>query len=266
MFTVVITRPPLQARGLVRRIKGMRLQAIFAPSLEIRLAPKSAQERTLLARFASGEYAWIVFTSANGVTSFAAVLRRNGFKIALPAGVRCAVVGAATGACVREVFGVTPALRPAEYVAEALAAAFRRQRLKGQRVLVAGAAKTRAVIERALRQQGARVRTLAVYESVPLDMRSATRRRILGCPPGRLVVMFFSPSAVRGFLAGLRAPPDFLAEVHTASIGPVTSRALRACGLNVTIEARDHSQAGLLRALAKWARRSASGADTQKGG
>jgi uroporphyrinogen-III synthase len=60
-------------------------------------------------------------------------------------------------------------------------------------------------------------------------------------------VTFTSSSTVTGFLemAGRdRLPPVI------ASIGPVTSATARAAGLEVTVEAREHTVGGLVEALA----------------
>ena len=65
---------------------------------------------------------WIVFTSANGVHSFFHRLSREGIDLRMLARCRFAVIGASTGASLRE-HGFQPDLIPPEYTTAALASA-----------------------------------------------------------------------------------------------------------------------------------------------
>ena len=110
-------------------------------------------------------------------------------------------------------------------------------------MLVARAAEAREVLPDALRERGAEVDVVALYETIAerpdADAIEAAQEADY--------VTFTSSSTVRYFLAavGDRFPP--LARV--VSIGPITSAAARDAGLEVHAEAERHDVDGLVEAL-----------------
>ena len=165
---------------------------------------------------ASG-YDWVVVTSANGAELFAG--RREG---PLP---RVAAVGPGTAETLRSL-GIEPALVPRVSTQEGLLDELPRP---AGRVLVVGATGSRRLLTDAL---GA--------DFVPLY-----RTRLLDPPvPEGDVVVLASGSAARSF-AALNSP------LPAVSIGPTTTRAARAAGLDVIAEARTHDLDGLVAAVAE---------------
>ena len=59
------------------------------------------------------------------------------------------------------------------------------------------------------------------------------------------IILFASPSAVEGFTRQANIPPD----AKVISIGPTTSQAVRAAGLEVAAEAQSPDLDGLLEAI-----------------
>jgi len=59
-------------------------------------------------------------------------------------------------------------------------------------------------------------------------------------------MVFMSPSAVR---AMYRQLGDLLERISLLSIGPSTSREMRACGLSVWREAQEYSEQGIIELL-----------------
>lgn len=162
-------------------------------------------------------YDWVVVTSPNGAELFAR--RRSG---ELP---RVAAVGPGTAEALRAL-GIEPDLVAAVSTQEGLLDEFPRP---VGRVLVVGAEGSRRVLIDAL---GA--------SFVPLY-----RTRLLDPPvPDGDVVVLASGSAARSF-AALGAP------LPAISIGPQTTRAARAAGLDVVAEARTHDLDGLVAAVAE---------------
>jgi uroporphyrinogen III methyltransferase/synthase len=135
---------------------------------------------------------------------------------------------------------------PREYVAEALAESFAAERLAGARVLIPSAALARDVVPRFLRTLGAEVDVVEAYRNI---IPSGARERLQHIMRKPLPdwVTFASPSAVENAveLAGVSA----FREVKIASIGPVTSNAIRAHALPVATEAEPHTVTGLVAAL-----------------
>jgi uroporphyrinogen III methyltransferase/synthase len=93
----------------------------------------------------------------------------------------------------------------------------------------------------ALRAAGAEVDVLALYRTVAEPMPESARAAALGAD----WLTFASASAVRFF----HAAAGTLSGPRLASIGPVTSAALREVGHEPDVEASEHTPDGLLAAL-----------------
>jgi uroporphyrinogen III methyltransferase/synthase len=224
--SVAVTRARPQASGLARELRALGAAVVEAPV--IRTEPLDADLPD-----ARG-YDLLVLTSPNGVEQ---LLRRVRDARAL-AGPDIAVVGPGTADALRA-HGIEPDVVPDRAVGEALAAA-----LAGRsyaRALIAGAAQARDVVPEALRAAGTEVDVLALYRTVAEPMREPARAAALGAD----WLTFASGSAVRFFhdAAGTLDGP------RLASIGPITSAALRELGYEPAVEAADHTPAGLVAAL-----------------
>ena len=110
-----------------------------------------------------------------------------------------------------------------------------------RRALVARAAEGRDVLIDALRERGAHVDVVALYETVAEPLDDATRER----RPQADYVLFTSASSVRFFAAAGGA----LDGPRLASIGPATSAELREHGAEPDLEADPHTPDGLVAAL-----------------
>ena len=244
--TVVVTRRQEQASDLGGMLRAAGARVICAPTIEMAPVADYGPVDASLRKVA--DYDWLVVTSANGVdTLFArlAMLDRDSRHLA---GVRIAAVGSATAAALAE-HGIRADLIPGEAVGEALADALIAQDVRDKRVLLLRAEKARAIVPHALTEAGADVDDVAVYKT---------------CAPGHLPEAFLdelraghvdwvtlmSPSALENLLQ-LLGPERaaWLEPVKWASIGPVTSKALREAGFRVHAEAEPHDASGLVRAL-----------------
>ena len=162
-------------------------------------------------------YDWVVVTSANGARELAARLRGR------PR--RTAAIGPATAAALRE-RGTEPDLVPAVSTQEGLLGELP---CPPGRVLLAGAEGARRLL---VDELGADF--VPLYRTRELNPESF--------PEGDLVVLA-SASAARAYAAlGHRAP--------AVSIGPQTTEAARAGGVEVVAEAQTHDAAGLVAAVA----------------
>jgi uroporphyrinogen III methyltransferase/synthase len=115
--------------------------------------------------------------------------------------------------------------------------------VQGRPVLIARAAEGRDVLPDALRERGAEVDVVALYETVAEEPDPAA----LDAAAAADYVTFTSSSTVRNLLAatGGRLPGS----ARVVSIGPVTSEAARDAGLEVAVEAERHDIDGLVEAL-----------------
>ena len=113
----------------------------------------------------------------------------------------------------------------------------------GKPVLVARAAEARDFLPDALRERGAEVDVVALYETVREEPEPGALEAAMAAD----FVTFTSSSTVRNFfeVTGGRLPDG----ARVVSIGPVTSATLRESGAAVDIEAERHDPGGLVEAL-----------------
>lgn len=233
----MVTRAAHQAEELAAPLRALGAEVILLPMIAI--APPDDAKPLIRAAHNADQYDWIVFTSANAVQAFAAHLRQP------PIAPKIAVVGAATHHAATE-HGLQVALVPERYVAEALAQAFADENLRGKRVLIPRAAVARDVVPDKLRELGAQVEVVEAYRN-EMPEASATRAREIFRDPLPDWALFASPSAIQNLATATGT--DVLREVKLASIGPITSAAIKAFGLAVTAEADPHTVDGLVQAV-----------------
>jgi uroporphyrinogen III methyltransferase/synthase len=101
------------------------------------------------------------------------------------------------------------------------------------------------VLAQALQARGAHVDILEAYETVAEPLSPAA----LAAAREADYITFTSASTVRSFCEAIDGAPTLPATVRIASIGPITSEALRERGLQVHVQAARHDVEGLLEAL-----------------
>jgi uroporphyrinogen III methyltransferase / synthase len=231
--TVAVTRARAQASGLAARLRELGARVVETPA--IRIVPRPAEIPAL------GEFDLLCLTSPNGVRLLFERLAEDGRDARALAGMTVAAIGPGTARALRS-HGVVADVVPEKFVAEGLLEALAERPVA--RALVARAADARDVLPDALRERGADVEVLALYDTVaePLDddtlavLREASH------------ITFTSSSTVR-FLLEAAGGPDALGDARLVSIGPVTSATLREHGLEPYVEAERHDIDGLVDAL-----------------
>lgn len=232
MRTVVVTRPRAQAAQLVKMLRRCGSRVVLAPTIKIAPPPSYGP----LDRAAKREYDCVVFTSVNGV--------ERGFHRLKKMPKKLYAIGGKTASALRAL-GCRSVEVPETSVGEALA-----RKVDGQRILIVRALKGREDLPRLLRKRGKVVHVAAAYRTVE-DRSSAPRLRRLADAGKIDAVGFTSPSTARSLAAQLgRARWRALFEkAEAASIGPVTTKALRALGVRRVRQARRADDAALAEAL-----------------
>lgn len=240
---VVVTRSREQAGTLVSLLEAAGAEALVFPSIELVDPPDTGPLDEAIRDL--DVYAWVVFTSANTVARFFARLALGDRDARHLHGLRVAAVGPATSAALRT-HGITPDLVPDEYVGEGVLEALCARGVgPGTRVLLPRALEAREVLPDGLRERGARVDVVPVYQTVtgPGDPSVLVRLRAGEAD----AVTFTSPSTVQGFLR-LAEGVD-VTRLVIAAIGPVAARAARGAGLRVDVEPAEYTAPALVAAL-----------------
>jgi uroporphyrinogen III methyltransferase/synthase len=249
---VVVSRTREQASQLSRRLLELGAEVLEIPT--IRIVPPKNKENLRDAFEGLGGYDWIVFTSPNGVTAFFDYFFKIHEDIRSFGGLRIAAVGPATAAKLKELhLGVD--LMPAEYVAADIAKAFKKIDVENCKILLARAEVANPELPKALEALGAIVDDVAFYQTVPEteDFNGAAQKLLEG---GADWLTFTSSSTVENFHARFDLPNLVrqFPRLSLASIGPETSKAIRALGLEPAVEANPHTIDGLVKALTGAAR------------
>ncbi|PZS13151.1 MAG: uroporphyrinogen-III C-methyltransferase [Solirubrobacterales bacterium] len=230
--TVAVTRARAQASALAGRLRALGAAVVEAPA--IRIVPLDGAVPDL------SRYDLVCLTSPNGVRLLFERLASAGMDTRALAGARVAAIGPGTATALRT-HGIRADVVPERFVAEGLVEALVDVPVK--RALLARAGEARDVLPDALRARGAEVDVVALYETVAEPLGEAELEAV-----GRAdYVTFTSSSTVRFFFE--RAGGALQASPRLVSIGPVTSDALRARGLEPDVEASRHDIEGLVQAL-----------------
>ncbi|HEX4012673.1 MAG TPA: uroporphyrinogen-III C-methyltransferase [Candidatus Cybelea sp.] len=241
---VLVTRAGTQSAAFARALLARGAEPIFAPAIAIEPIENSRAADDALA--ALWQYAWIVFTSQNGVDAFFERLRAGGADARRLGSAKVAAIGDRTADRLRA-HGVDADLIPPAFVSEEVAASLVTRAVRGDRILLYRAEEARDVLPRALEDAGLCVDVVAAYRTVvPNDPRFAEKVARSD------VLTFTSASTVRGFVELLGAnatPAEAAAEKCVACIGPITAAAAVQAGLKVDVVAGTFTTEGLLDAL-----------------
>lgn len=243
---VLVTRAREQASQLSRRLADAGALPVELPTIQIEPPESWTQVDRAVGQL--DDYAWVVFTSANGVRWLFQRLETLGRDARALGQAKVAAIGPATAEALRAV-GVRADFVPSEYVAEAVAAGLAERGVAGERVLVARAAEAREALVARLRSQDARVDEVAVYRTVPaLDVGPRLRELL---DSGDLDVVTFASSSTVRSLVGLLGDDasERLARCVVACIGPITAQTAQELGLRVDVVAAEYTIPGLVRAL-----------------
>lgn len=243
---VVVTRARAQASGLAASLRGLGAEVVELPA--IRIEPRLGSPEVAAAIAEISEYSLICLTSPNGARLLFEALRLDGRDGRALAGTTVAAIGPGTARALAR-HGIAADVVPERFVAEALAEALAGVEVEGRRVLVARAAEARDALPEALRDRGAAVDVVALYET----LREPPDPAAVEATQGADYVTFTSSSTVTNLTAALGE--RFPADARVVSIGPVTSDAARAAGLRVDVEAERHDIDGLIAALLRDAAR-----------
>ncbi len=241
---VLITRAGEQAESFARALLGRGAEPILAPTIAIEPADDSGAAERAIDEL--GSFAWLIFTSQNGVDAFFAGLAGKNADARAIAGAKVAAIGARTAQRLRY-HGVRADVVPESFIGEETARAVIERSRSGDRALIYRAQEARDVLPRMLEEAGLTVTVVAAYKTVvpsdPVFQKKVAQANVL---------TFTSASTVRGFAALLGGDGDAARGARgkcVACIGPITARAATEAGLHVDVVASTYTTLGLLDAL-----------------
>jgi uroporphyrinogen III methyltransferase/synthase len=253
---VLVARAEGQAEGPARLLRERGAEAVVIPSIVI--GPPDDGRPLARAVKRLGDFDWVVFTSANGVertfdsrTPPPEIGRTSGGgpRDGGPAfsSARFAVVGKATREALESRGGVA-SLQAKEFRGEGLAEPLL-EAMKGssRRVLILRAQEASDALPDALRAGGATVEVAPAYRTRPSPEGTAAIRQLL--LDGGLDVVVFSSGSTVDAICNALGPPEPLARVTVACIGPVTHAAALARGVRVDVVPAVATFAAVIEAL-----------------
>lgn len=238
---VVVTRAEHQAHDLTAALEREGAVVETLPLIEVvppaDPAPLADAARRLPA------FDRLILTSGNAVEALFAALQG-----AIPSTVQVAAIGAKTAAAL-EAHGRSADLVAEHSQAEGLLEVLLPVLRPGERILLPQAADARPVLAERLLEERVAVESVVAYRKrLPEDAKQRAEELFASGPLGW--VTFTAPSIVRNFRSVIEPWNVRAATLLAASIGPVTSRALRHAGVEPAAEAMEPSAAGLVEAIA----------------
>ncbi len=243
---ILITRPKGEDSRFSQILEEYGAACAELPAIAIK--PLSDYSRLDAALKKLSEFQWLIFSSQNGVRFFkqrmALLMQQSGN------GMKIAAIGPATASAL-EAIGLTVILTPKEFCQEGLLKSFAKLKLKGQNILIINALEARDILAKGLERMEAKVTVAPAYQTVARAQEHKNTREILKDAD---ILTFTSSLAVKNFLAGFNkySLKASLKNTLIASIGPITSQAVKEAGLKVHIEAREYTLEGLAKAIVKY--------------
>jgi uroporphyrinogen III methyltransferase/synthase len=242
---VVVTRARDQASDLSRLLRDSGAEVVEFPTIEIGPPPSFESLDRVIG--ALGGYRWIIFTSVNGVTSFFDRLKDARKDARSLAGRMIAAVGDTTAEALRD-RGIEPDLIPPKFQSTALLPLLEQDQ-RGIRTAVIRAAVGSDELIDELRKRGGEVDLAVAYETKPVAGDVSRLENID-------IVTFTSGSTVDNFFSAIEN--GIAKHARLASIGPMTSEAIRRHGRTPDIESDAATVAALHAAILRACRSSAT--------
>ncbi len=246
---IIVTRARAQASDFAAHLESSGAEVIQFPTIETQPTPDNPMLNRAIAQLAA--YNWIIFTSVNAVEYFYRHLRTNGKDTRALGNARICGVGQKTVAALDKI-GISTDYVPTQYRGAVLAAEL--EGVEGQKILLPRASIAADDLPNGLRDRGAIVDAIPVYETVKVgaEGRDALKADLHN---GRIdMVTFTSSSTVTNFLEMFDPHPiaALLDQAHIAVIGPSTAATVEAYGLTADIVAKKASVETLAEEIVKF--------------
>ena len=249
--TILITRARNQAPDFRRVLEEQGAQVLELPTIEIRPRPEAELDQAVKGLQLCD---WLMFTSANAAQIFLDRARRLGYlreahDVALP---KICTIGPATAEKV-ESYGYPVDLVPQRYQAEGVLEDFlnlHEGTIQGLRILLPRASEARELLPQTLRDQGAEVSLVPIYDTV-IPEESPDRLARLFETETPDMITFTSSSTVRNFVA-LADGIQGIKQYPCAVIGPITAETATENDLNIVVQPEHSTLTDLVDAMGRY--------------
>ena len=248
---ILVTRAADKAGPLVERLRALGAEVEELPA--IALVPVKPDGAFRQALHELPEADWVFFTSPEGIGWFSKILKPHRKDLRSLAWRRIAAIGPKTAAAIEEA-GLHVDFVPRRFSQEGLLEGLPAKLVRGKRALIFSAQGSRDVLAEGLRRRGMSVRRVPIYRTVLPRALAAGIVQALQRPFD--VVTVTSASCVEHVHDALQQAGRSTAfpQLRFASIGPVTSSAVRSHGGRVAVEATTSTIEGLVDAIVRASR------------
>ncbi|HEY4952146.1 MAG TPA: uroporphyrinogen-III C-methyltransferase [Verrucomicrobiae bacterium] len=252
---IVLTRSRGQMAKFSQKLSELGADVLEIPAVK-GIDPEN-KHGVVDALLSLNSYDWLVFTSVNGVASFFGYFFRRFHDLRDLGGAKIAAVGPATAAKLRELH-LQVDLMPDEFIGRKIAEAFmKHSSIENAKICLLRAENANRELPDALEEMGAIVDDIGLYKTV------AETEDFFGVAEnfrehGADWLTFTSSSTVEFFHArfDLSKLLKQFPQMKIASIGPETSKPIRALKIEPSLEAKEHTTNGLIVELLKAVRKS----------
>ncbi len=241
---ILVTRARAQASEFANLLEANGAEVIQFPTIKIQPIENVDVP-------APNAYDWIIFTSVNAVEIFYERLWENGKDTRTFGTSKICAVGPKTVEALNRI-GIQPDFVPSHSRGSAIAAEM--TDVNGKKILLPRAKIATADLPNGLRQKGALVDDISLYDTVKVASDSDKRQDEIEADllNGSIdIVTFTSSSTVTNFLEMFptQSPAELLADVKVAVIGPTTQKTAVEYGLQVDVVAKAASVESLVEAI-----------------
>ncbi len=221
-------------------------EPLLLPTIKIVPPPDSSPILEAITNIKS--YQWLILTSSNGVNCFFDYLKEKGLGPTSLSHLKTICVGPKTALAAKE-RGFKGGLVAKEFAAEGIIELFSNTDIREQRILIPRALKARETLPGNLREKGATVEVVPVYETIFPPESTPKLKSLLTHKKIDIISITSASSAVN---LVKYCPQEYLTTLKTfptACIGPISAKAAAKAGLKVISIASNYTTEGLISAL-----------------
>ncbi len=247
--TLLITRQQAKAETLAQKIKKLGGYPLILPTIAIETKVLSQYEKDQARNIS--RFDWLTFTSANGVNGFWKNFYNEWQQLSIEERPKIAALGQKTQAEVEQNLGsvdFTPKEQNGSGLSKELPSP------QNAKVLWPCGNLAGKELSEGLQMRQAEVYSLVVYETRTQSIERLTFSNTLQHKPD--VILFTSPSGIKGFFDNLRQYELHLSNPIFACIGPTTAEELKNHGYTPHVIPNKQTMEGLLSDISEYFKKS----------